>query len=190
MYLILWLIELLDIFRPDIFDYMKNDETLEEVPVPQMRPKRKANVQLEMEYREFNSDSELILSPSNRDKELLDQLDCGPTKCTHMVCTVGPLRKKESVVFRLYSRLWSSTVSQLAHHQYEISSRLVSVVTKLPHNVDPSFLDIKSYTGKLITLPTISDWSLHSPKNFEQNLKIEWSMYCTTLNYEWNCKNF
>merc|ERR1719510_2667628 len=72
-----------------------------------------------------------------------------------MACTVGPLRKKESVVFRIYSRLWSSTISRLSSHdQYEISSRLVSVVTKLPHNVDPSFLDIKSYTvtSKVISL--------------------------------------
>ena len=71
----------------------------------------------------------------------------GPTKCTHMACTVGPLAKKESVVFRIYSRLWSNTISRLSHHQYEISSRLVSIVTKLPHNVDPSFLDIKTFTG-------------------------------------------
>ena len=35
----------------------------------------------------------------------------------------------------------------VSHHQYEISSRLVSIVTKLPHKVDPSFLDIKTYTG-------------------------------------------
>ena len=126
---------------PELFDMVK-DENIEEI-----RPKRDARINLEMEYKEFESKSELILSPSSRDQELIDQLDCGPTKCTHMVCTVGPLRKKESVVFRLYSRLWSNTVSRLSHSQYEISSRLVSVVTKLPHNVDPSFLEIKSYTG-------------------------------------------
>merc|ERR1719232_1803941 len=82
---------------PELFDMVK-DENIEEI-----RPKRDARINLEMEYKEFESKSELILSPSSRDQELIDQLDCGPTKCTHMVCTVGPLRKKESVVFRLYS---------------------------------------------------------------------------------------
>ena len=96
--------------RPDFFDYV-NDDTeslIEEIAVPstkKMRPKRDSNVQMQMEYKEFHSNSELVLTPSPRDQELLDQLDCGPTKCTHMACTVGPLRKRESVVFRIYSRL-------------------------------------------------------------------------------------
>ena len=109
------------------------------------RPKRDSDgLQIQMEYKEFSSE----LEPNPRDQDLLDQLDCGPTKCTHMACTVGPLKKKESAVFRIYSRLWSGTISKLSHSHYEISSRLVAIVTKLPHNVDPSFLDIKSYTGK------------------------------------------
>ena len=110
------------------------------------RPKRDSKadgLQIQMEYKEFSSQ----LEPNPRDQELLDQLDCGPTQCTHMACTVGPLKKKESAVFRIYSRLWSGTISKLSHSHYEISSRLVAIVTKLPHNVDPSFLDIKSYTG-------------------------------------------
>ncbi len=81
-----------------------------------------------------------------QDEDLLDQLDCGPTKCTYVACRVGPLKKRQSVVFRIYSRLWSSTISRLAHHQYEISSRLVSKITKLPHNVDPGYLGIKSFS--------------------------------------------
>ena len=115
-----------------------------------MRPKRNTNnqqkIRVEMEWSS-ETRSQLAVSTSSRDQDLLDQLDCGPTKCTHMACTVGPLAKKESVVFRIYSRLWSNTISRLSHHQYEISSRLVSIVTKLPHNVDPSFLDIKTFTG-------------------------------------------
>ena len=109
------------------------------------RPKRDSEngLQIQMEYKEFSSE----LGANSRDQDLLDQLNCGPTKCTHMACTVGPLKKKESVVFRIYSRLWSGTISKLSHSHYEISSRLVAIVTKLPHNVDPSFLDIKSYTG-------------------------------------------
>ena len=131
-------------------------------------------IRVEMEWSSETRSQ--LTETSTRDQDLLDQLDCGkisisrknerihvfyllvlliiflcvnigPTKCTHMACTVGPLAKKESVVFRIYSRLWSNTISRLSHHQYEISSRLVSIVTKLPHNVDPSFLDIKTFTG-------------------------------------------
>ena len=50
-------------------------------------------------------------------------MDCGPTRCTYISCTLGPLKKKEYVVFRVRSRLWTSTVAKLAHHEYEISSR-------------------------------------------------------------------
>ena len=103
--------------RPDFFEDYVNDEEnslIEEVNFEKTsskkskflrRPKRDANVQMKMEYQEFQSNSELVLSPSPRDQKLIDQLDCGPTKCTHMACTVGPLRKRESVVFRIYSRL-------------------------------------------------------------------------------------
>ena len=75
---------------------------------------------------------------------------------TEKYCQPSPNRKqifkpltcnKHLSLLYFFSRLWSSTISRLSHHQYEISSRLVSVVTKLPHNVDPSFLDIKSKTG-------------------------------------------
>lgn len=136
------------ISRPEFFDYVNDEDRLVALERLQ-RPKRDSY----SKFVEFSSEtrSELVLSSvtSKRDQELIDHLNCGPTKCTHMACTVGPLKKKESVVFRIYSRLWSSTISRLSHHQYEISSRLVSVVTKLPHNVDPSFLDIKTYTGTL-----------------------------------------
>ena len=153
-------------FFEDILEDKLDDNFIQDDPnVPhEIRPKRHISneqlehqsfsekVRVEMEYKEFSSEtrSELVISSDEshtRDQELLDHLDCGPTKCTHMICTIGPLKKKESVVFRIYSRLWSSTISRLSHHQYEISSRLVSIVTKLPHKVDPSFLDIKTYTG-------------------------------------------
>ena len=121
-----------------------------------MRPKRniknnQQKIRVEMEWSSETRSQLAVDSTSSRDQDLLDQLNCGPTKCTHMACTVGPLAKKESVVFRIYSRLWSNTISRLSHHQYEISSRLVSIVTKLPHNVDPSFLDIKTFTGNFST---------------------------------------
>ena len=40
-------------------------------------------------------------------------LDCGPTQCTYIACTVGPLKKKEYVVFRVRSRLWTTTVAKV-----------------------------------------------------------------------------
>ena len=51
------------------------------------------------------------------------EMDCGPTRCTYISCKLGPLKKKEYVVFRVRSRLWTTTVAKLAHHEYEISSR-------------------------------------------------------------------
>jgi hypothetical protein len=118
----------------------------------QARPKRDS-LHVDMEYnKDFNSveaaDDEATVKPSPSDQNLLDQLDCGPTRCTYIACKVGPLRKKESVVFRIYSRLWSNTISRLAHHQYEISSRLVAKITKLPHSVDPDYLGIRTFSGQ------------------------------------------
>ena len=73
-------------------------------------------------------------------------MDCGPTQCTYIACTVGPLKKREDVVFRIKSRLWTSTLAKLTHHKYEISSRLVAQVSELPHKVDPSYLGVKTFT--------------------------------------------
>ena len=76
-----------------------------------------------------------------------EQMDCGPTQCTYITCRVGPLKKKEFVVFRIRSRLWSSTLAKLTSlNQYEISSRMVAQVLELPHKVDPGFLGLKTYT--------------------------------------------
>ena len=66
--------------RPDFFDYVNDEEQdkslIEEVAVKpdaasnKMRPKRDANVQMKMEYREFQSNSELVLSPSPRYRKI------------------------------------------------------------------------------------------------------------------------
>ena len=60
---------------------------------------------------------ELVARPA------VQQMDCGPTQCTYITCRVGPLKKKEDVVFRVRSRLWTSTLAKLTNQQYEISSR-------------------------------------------------------------------
>ena len=71
--------------RPDFFEDYVNDEEnslIEEVNFEKTssktkflrRPKRDANVQMKMEYQEFQSNSELVLSPSPRDQKLIDQV--------------------------------------------------------------------------------------------------------------------
>jgi len=86
-------------------------------------------------------------------------LDCGPTQCTYIACTVGPLKKKEYAVFRVRSRLWTTTVAKLAHHEYEISSRMVARISELPHKVDPSYLGLKTFTvtSRVIALSVSGD---------------------------------
>ena len=34
----------------------------------------------------------------------------------------------------------------MAHHEYEISSRMVARISELPHRVDPSYLGLKTFT--------------------------------------------
>jgi len=91
-------------------------------------------------------DSSTNTQLNSSQSEQHQQMDCGPTQCTYITCRVGPLKKKEDVVFRVRSRLWSSTLAKLTHQQYEISSRMVAQVTQLPHNVDPTYLGLRTYT--------------------------------------------
>ena len=77
----------------------------------------------------FTSESLLSTSESLRTETIIHQknkkdssassqyfghLDCGPTQCTYIACTVGPLKKKEYVVFRVRSRLWTTTVAKVS----------------------------------------------------------------------------
>lgn len=89
------------------------------------------------------------------------QLDCGPTQCTYISCTVGPLRKREYVVFRVRSRLWTSTVAKLPHREFEVSSRMVARISELPHQVDPSYLGIRTFTvtSRVVVLQDFSEYS-------------------------------
>ena len=50
---------------------------------------------------------------SSSSSQYFGHLDCGPTQCTYIACTVGPLKKKEYVVFRVRSRLWTTTVAKV-----------------------------------------------------------------------------
>lgn len=50
------------------------------------------------------------------------------------------MNKGESVLFSVRSRLWSETVAEIATSQFAISSKMVSVVSRLPYDVDPGYL--------------------------------------------------
>ena len=99
---------------------------------------------------------------SNNDSRIssgVDEMDCGPTQCTYISCTVGPLGQKEHVTFKIRSRLWTTTLSKLTHHQYEISSRMVARVSQLPHGVDPTYLGFKTFTvtSRVISINEYAD---------------------------------
>ena len=57
---------------------------------------------------------------SSASSQYFGHLDCGPTQCTYIACTVGPLKKKEYVVFRVRSRLWTTTVAKVSIFLYII----------------------------------------------------------------------
>ena len=64
--------------------------------------------------------TETIIHPKNKKEnsassQYFGHLDCGPTQCTYIACTVGPLKKKEYVVFRVRSRLWTTTVAKVSY---------------------------------------------------------------------------
>ncbi|KAG8190225.1 hypothetical protein JTE90_011946 [Oedothorax gibbosus] len=75
---------------------------------------------------------------------LQDEMSCGPTLCTKIQCTVFNLTKDEQVIFTIRSRLWKNTLDELGLDDVQISSKLISRVTALPHDVDPSFLGYKA----------------------------------------------
>lgn len=75
----------------------------------------------------------------------LEEMSCGPTKCTKITCSVFNLTKEDQVFFTIRSRLWKNTLDEMGLDDIQISSKLVSRVTSLPHDVDPSYLGIQAY---------------------------------------------
>lgn len=65
---------------------------------------------------------------------------CGPRLCVKIHCTVTNLAKGDSVLFTIRARLWKETVVDIEQPEFVVSSKMVSVVTKLPYDVDPSYL--------------------------------------------------
>ncbi|XP_042223508.1 integrin alpha-V-like, partial [Homarus americanus] len=58
---------------------------------------------------------------------LEEELSCGPTNCTRVVCSVSPLRATEHIVVHVRSRLWVDTIQKVGMPEVKISSRLVVV---------------------------------------------------------------
>lgn len=79
------------------------------------------------------------------DTEFLAELNCGLTQCTFISCAIGPLAKKEFTLFKVKSRLWVRTLNEIQRNDIEISSKLVSRVTKLPYGVNPSYLGYQTH---------------------------------------------
>ncbi|GIY23455.1 integrin alpha-PS2 [Caerostris darwini] len=81
---------------------------------------------------------------TDKNSAFQDEMSCGPTLCTKIRCSVFNLTKDEQVIFTIRSRLWKNTLDELGLDDVHISSKLVSRVTSLPHDVDPSYLDYKA----------------------------------------------
>ena len=79
------------------------------------------------------------------DSGFLSELNCGLTQCTFISCVIGPLRKREFTLFTVKSRLWVRTLNEIQRNDIEISSKLVSRVTKLPYGVNPSYLGYQTH---------------------------------------------
>ena len=98
-------------------------------------------------------------SQADVDSGFLSELNCGLTQCTFISCVIGPLRKREFTLFTVKSRLWVRTLNEIQRNDIEISSKLVSRVTKLPYGVNPSYL---GYQTHVVTTQVRLDCTLHT----------------------------
>ncbi|XP_066900872.1 integrin alpha-PS2 isoform X2 [Halyomorpha halys] len=71
-------------------------------------------------------------------EDLEKSLNCGPTDCTRIKCTLGPLKKDEEVWVAFRSRVWVPTMKKLSTSvEVGLSSLVAAKVTKLPHIGSP-----------------------------------------------------
>ncbi|GIY65487.1 integrin alpha-8 [Caerostris extrusa] len=92
----------------------------------------------------FREKRSLPRNLTDKNSAFQDEMSCGPTLCTKIRCSVFNLTKDEQVIFTIRSRLWKNTLDELGLDDVHISSKLVSRVTSLPHDVDPSYLGYKA----------------------------------------------
>lgn len=114
-----------------------------------------ANVEpgFENEYR--RSHRSIKNRPKRSLAEFQSELDsCGSGRCTIIKCTIGPLEKDESVLFKVRSRLFTETQVKNYAEKVKISSKLVTRVTKLPFLVDEKHLAFQSHSVTTTVIPS------------------------------------
>ena len=97
----------------------------------------------------------IVYRPKRSLAEFQAELDsCSPGSCTVIKCTVGPLEKDESVLFKVRSRLFTETQVQNPAEKVKISSKLITRVTKLQFLVDERHLALQTHTVTTTVIPT------------------------------------
>jgi len=108
----------------------------------------------EDEYRR-NRRHKRAARPKRSLAEFQAELDsCSPETCTVIKCTVGPLEKDESVLFKVRSRLFTETQVKNYAEKVKISSKLVTRVTKLPFLVDERHLAFQTHSVTTTVIPS------------------------------------
>ena len=69
-------------------------------------------------------------------------------------CTIGPLEKDESVLFKIRSRLFTETQVKNYAEKVKISSKLVTRVTRLPFLVPEEHLAFQSHSVTTTVIPS------------------------------------
>merc|ERR1740137_4157 len=114
-----------------------------------------ANVEpgFENEYRRSHRSTKI--RPKRSLAEFQSELEsCGSGRCTIIKCTIGPLEKDESVLFKVRSRLFTETQVKNYAEKVKISSKLVTRVTKLPFLVDEKHLAFQSHSVTTTVIPS------------------------------------
>ncbi|CAB4057680.1 ITGA8 [Lepeophtheirus salmonis] len=78
---------------------------------------------------------------------------CNSRKCTLIQCRVGPLKKGESVVFRIRSRLFTQSHIEDYRKKVSVSSKILARITKLPYQVN---MDKDQYFSDSVTTEVFS----------------------------------
>jgi hypothetical protein len=123
-------------------DFLSADS---EILLPQNDEPRQNGRRLRRRQSEGDDDEADNHAAVAADTEFLSELNCGPTRCSFLACTVGPLAKRQFTLFKVRSRLWVRTLDRLERNDIEISSKLTGRVTRLPYGVNPAYLGHRSH---------------------------------------------
>jgi len=114
-----------------------------------------ANVEPGFEKEYMRSHRSVKNRPKRSLAEFQSELDsCASGRCTIIKCTIGPLEKDESVLFKVRSRLFTETQVKNYAEKVKISSKLVTRVTKLPFLVDEKHLAFQSHSVTTTVIPS------------------------------------